>query len=93
MLRSYYLLSHWVSLNSFAVTKGACVLLSEARKGKALLESLLFGLLAFLTVYYAVLIVVWLRSPLEHKSKQSEGKRNVRGSNFSAGREATPGVP
>lgn len=73
--------------------EGGLCLLSEARKRKAPLESLLFGLAAFFTVYYAVLIVVWLCLPEEPKSKQSEGERNVRDSNFSAGREAMPGVP
>lgn len=69
-------------------------MLSEARKRKAPLESLLFGLAAFFTVYYAVLIVVWLCSPEEHESKQqSKAARNVRDSNFSAGCEASPGVP
>lgn len=93
MYRSNSLLSHWGSLNSFAVWNGGLCLLSEARKRKAPLESLLFGLAAFFAVYYAVLIVVWLCSPEEHKSKQSEGERNVWDGNFSAGREATLGVP
>lgn len=82
-----------VSLNSFAVSKGGLCLLSAARNRKAPLESLLFGLAAIFTVYYAFLIAVWLHSLEECKSKRRVGERNVGDSNFSAGREATPGVP